>query len=94
MKPDKTTPDNWDWPQIFDVMLDRYRRDDGSRWNGRALERATSGYVSYRYISQVRTGRLSNPSYAKIYAISRAIGASVEEWAIVASSVRESDAVN
>ncbi|MGF1473895.1 MAG: helix-turn-helix domain-containing protein [Rubrobacteraceae bacterium] len=61
-------------------MLQRYRRDDGSKWGGKSLERATKGYVSHQYVGHLKAGRIKEPSFGKIYAISRAMGIPLEEW--------------
>lgn len=68
------------WAQKFEEFRDIYRRDDGSKWSGAALERATGGIVSTRYISELRRGGIRDPSYRRIYAISRAMGIPVEAW--------------
>ena len=68
------------WAERFAVIRDRHRRDDGSRWSGAALERATGGRVSRNYVSKLGTGRVEDPSFEKIWAISRAMGVPLEEW--------------
>lgn len=68
------------WAQTFDRLRHQYRRDDGSRWTGAALERATSGEVSRTYISKLHTGQIHDPSFAKISAISRAMGIPLDAW--------------
>lgn len=65
---------------MFRRLLQRYRRDDGSRWGGKSLERATKGYVSHQYVGHLKSGRIKEPSFGKIYEISRAMGISLEEW--------------
>ena len=60
---------------MFRRLLERYRRDDGSKWGEKSLERATRGYVSHRYV-----GHLKEPGFGKIHAISRAMGVPHEEW--------------
>lgn len=62
------------------MVLDKYRRDDGSRWSGAALERATGGEVTRSYVSHLRQGLNKDPSFDRIEAISRAMGAPLEEW--------------
>lgn len=70
-----------DSEQTFELLVDRrYRRDDGSRWTGAALERASGGEVTRGYVSELRRGRVKEPSFEKISEISRAIGASLDEW--------------
>lgn len=65
---------------MFRRLLERYRRDDGSEWGEKSLERATRGYVSHRYVGHLKAGRIKEPSFGKIYAISRAMGVPLEEW--------------
>ncbi len=72
-----------DWGRAFRRLLERHRRDDGSKWGGKSLEsleRATGGYVSHQYVSHLKAGRVKEPSFGKIYAISRAMGVPLEEW--------------
>lgn len=64
----------------FELLLDAYRRPDGSKWSGQKLEDATEGVVSRSYVSGLRKGHVSQPSYDKLYAISRAMGFPVELW--------------
>lgn len=70
-----------DWARRFERLLDRYRREDGSRWTGAAIERATRGRVKRNYVSALKTGRVANPSFEKLLAISRAMGFPVDVWA-------------
>lgn len=76
-----------DWAERFEQMLDIYRRDDGSRWSGAALERATGGVVSRNYISKLRAGRIQDPSFYRMYVISKAMGVPLEAWFEVPGSV-------
>ncbi len=69
-----------DWGEVFEGLLERYRRDDGSKWGGRSLERATGGYVRSQYVGQLRRGEIAEPGFGKIVAISRAMGVPLEEW--------------
>lgn len=69
-----------DWAKVFERLLERHRRDDGSKWNGKSLERATGGRVTHQYVGQLRRGEIGEPGFGKIVAISRAMGASLEEW--------------
>ena len=68
------------WANRFENIRDRYRRDDGTRWGGAALERATGGKVSRSYVSKLRAGRVEEPSFEKIHALSIAMGVPLEEW--------------
>ncbi len=69
-----------DWSRIFRRILRTYRRDDGSEWGGKSLERATGGYVSHQYVSHLKSGRIKEPSFGKIYAIRRAMGVPLDAW--------------
>ena len=68
------------WADRFERFLRLYRRDDGSEWSGAALERATGGAVSRSYVSKLRLGKTEDPSYEKIYAISKAMDIPLEAW--------------
>lgn len=68
------------WANRFEYFREVYRRDDGSKWTGAALERATGKVVSSRYISALRGGQIRDPSYRRIYAISKAMGIPVGAW--------------
>ena len=61
-------------------MLERHRRDDGTKWGGKSLERATGGYVSHQWVGHLKSGRIQEPSFGKIVAISEAMGVPLEEW--------------
>lgn len=57
-----------------------HRRDDGSKWTGASLQRATRGRVSESWVSKLKTGRLDDPGFTKIYAISRVMGIPLGAW--------------
>ena len=59
--------------QRFEHLLDAHRRPDGSRWTGQQLDEATGGVVTRSYVTNLRKGRIENPSYDKMLAIARAI---------------------
>ncbi len=61
-------------------LLERHRRDDGSKWGGASLERATDGDVTHQYVGKLRNGEIKEPGFGKVVAISRAIGAELDEW--------------
>ena len=63
------------------TLFDRHRHPDGHTWSGADIERATGGEVSRFYVSLLQRGLIREPSFTKIYLISRAIGADLEEWA-------------
>ena len=69
-----------DWGRTFRRLLERYRRDDGTKWGGKSLERATGGYVSRQWVGHLKSGRINEPGFSKIIAISRAMGIPLAEW--------------
>lgn len=69
-----------EWGRKFEELSDRYRRDDGSKWTGAALERATNGRASSHFVSDLRQGKVRDPGINKIHAISKAMGISLDEW--------------
>lgn len=69
-----------DWGLKFRLLLDRYRRDDGSKWSGAAIERATGGKVNGRYISELKRSKIDDPGISKVREISRVMGIPAEEW--------------
>lgn len=64
----------------FELLLDAYRRPDGSKWSGQQLQDATNGVVSRSYASGLKKGHVSQPSYEKLYAIAQVMGFPVELW--------------
>lgn len=69
-----------DWARRFELLRDEYRRDDGSKWTGAALERATGGIVSRTYVSEFARGKIKEPSFSKIVAMSDAMGIPLDVW--------------
>lgn len=70
-----------DWGRRFERLRDKYRRDDGSKWTGAAIERATDGEVGSHYVSDLLRGKNQDPSINKIHAISKTMGiARLDEW--------------
>lgn len=68
------------WARKFEELRQLYRRDDGSRWSGAALERATGGKVTVSWVSKLSRGVYQDPGFSKIAAISRAMGVPLEKW--------------
>ncbi len=64
----------------FERFLEEYPREDGSRWGGQDLERATGGVVTRSYVSILRKGGIDNPGYEKMGAIAKAMGFPPELW--------------
>ena len=56
--------------QRFEHLLETYRRPDGHRWTGQQLDEATGGVVTRSYVTNLRKGRIENPGYEKMRAIS------------------------
>src|SRR5215218_880650 len=42
----------------FERLLDTFRREDGRRWSGIQLERATGDIVTRSYVTNLRKGRM------------------------------------
>ena len=66
--------------QRFERFLETYRRLDGSRWSGQAIDEATDGIVTRSYITNLRKGRIENPGYAKLAAMAKAMGFAPQVW--------------
>ena len=66
--------------QRFERFLDTYRRPDGQRWSGQAIDEATDGIVTRSYITNLRKGRIENPGYEKMRAIAKAMGFPPKMW--------------
>jgi hypothetical protein len=60
--------------RIFERLLEGPRREDGRRWGGAELERATGGVVTRSYVTNLRKGRIENPGLDKLAAMARAMG--------------------
>ena len=50
-------------------LLETYHREDGGKWSGIDLERATGGVLTRSYVSNLRKGRIENPGMDKLAAI-------------------------
>ena len=66
--------------QKFELFLDKYRREDGSKWSGQDLADATGGVVTRSYVSTLRKGRIENPGFEKLRAIAKAMDFPPELW--------------
>jgi transcriptional regulator with XRE-family HTH domain len=66
--------------QKFEALLEMYRRPDGRRWSGQEIDEATGGVVTRSYVTNLRKGRIENPSYEKMRAIAKAMGFAPEVW--------------
>lgn len=66
--------------QKFERLLDTFRREDGRRWSGIELERATGGVVTRSYVTNLRKGRIDNPGMEKLVAIAKAMGFTPALW--------------
>jgi transcriptional regulator with XRE-family HTH domain len=64
----------------FECLLDSYRRPDGRKWGGKALQDVTGGIVTKPYVTHLRKGRIENPGYEKLGAIAQAMGFPPELW--------------
>jgi transcriptional regulator with XRE-family HTH domain len=66
--------------QRFERFLETYRRPDGRRWSGQAIDEATGGIVMRSYVTNLRKGRIDNPGYEKMRTIAKAMGFPPEMW--------------
>ena len=66
--------------QKFEALLEIYRRPDGRKWSGQEIDEATGGVVTRSYVTNLRKGRIDNPGYEKMRAISKAMGFTPEVW--------------
>ena len=66
--------------QRFERFLETYRRPDGRRWSGQAIDEATGGIVTRSYVTNLRKGRIENPGYEKMRVIAKAMGFPPEMW--------------
>src|SRR5918999_1229171 len=66
--------------QKFEALRERYRRPDGTRWNGQQLQDATGGVVTRSYVSMMSKGKIENPGFDKLRAIAKAMGFPPELW--------------
>jgi transcriptional regulator with XRE-family HTH domain len=75
--------------QRFELLRDRYRRPDGTRWNGQQLQDATGGVVTRSYVSMMRKGKIENPGFDKLRAIAKAMGFPPESWFEESDALKE-----
>lgn len=61
-------------------FLGTRQRPDGSARTRADIERATLGEVSRFYVSTLRRGKIDDPGFKTIVAISRAMGIPIEAW--------------
>ena len=66
--------------QKFEALLEIYRHQDGRRWSGQEIDKATGGVVTRSYVTNLRKGRIENPGYEKMRAIAKAMGFPPEVW--------------
>lgn len=66
--------------QEFAKFFRTHRGADGSSWTGADIERATHGHVSSFYVSRLERGRIKDPSFARIVAISRVMRIPLHTW--------------
>jgi hypothetical protein len=58
----------------FETLLEPYRSEDGGKWSGIRLERATGGVVTRSYVTNLRKGRIENPGMDKLWAPAKMMG--------------------
>lgn len=75
--------------QNFEMLLDRYRRSDGRRWQGTELAEAAQKLAEGEgkkkgpgssYISAIRTGAIENPGGEPLRKIARVVGFPNDYW--------------
>jgi transcriptional regulator with XRE-family HTH domain len=64
----------------FERLLEAYRREDGGKWSGIQLERATGDVVTRSYVTNLRKGRIENPGMDKLAALAKAMGFPPALW--------------
>ena len=64
----------------FERLLEAYRREDGGKWSGIELERATGGVLTRSYVTNLRKGRIENPGMDKLAALAKAMGFPPALW--------------
>jgi transcriptional regulator with XRE-family HTH domain len=79
--------------QRFELLLEKYRLPDGSRWNGQQLQDATGGVVTRSYVSMMRKGRIENPGFDKLRPIAKAMNFPPELWFEEASGIKNAACV-
>lgn len=66
--------------QKFEYFLETYRRPDGHRWGGQDLQDASGGVVTRSYVTNLKKGRIENPGFEKLRAISKVLGFPPRLW--------------
>ena len=69
-----------DFGRQFTQFLEQYRKPDGSRWRNKELADATNGFVTGNYVSNLKKGKISNPSHDRLLAIADVMGFPAELW--------------
>jgi transcriptional regulator with XRE-family HTH domain len=65
----------------FGLLLEAYRpRENGGKWSGIELERATGGVLTRSHITNLRKGRIENRGMDKLWALASERWASPELW--------------
>lgn len=63
-----------DFGKKFVYLQERYRKPNGRKYKLKDIERATNGYVTAAYISNLKQGHNDNPSYDRLRAIADVMG--------------------
>lgn len=61
-------------------LLEIYRKPDGAKWSLKEIEDATDGYVTGRYLTNLKAGRIRQPSLDRLATLARIMGFPVELW--------------
>lgn len=61
-------------------LLEIYRKPDGSKFRLKEIEDATEGFVSGRYLTNLKADRIRQPGHDRLAAIARVMGFPKELW--------------
>lgn len=64
----------------FELLLELYRKEDGTKWTGADFHRATEGYLNRGYISNFRKGRIDQPRHDKLQTIAGLMDFDPQLW--------------
>lgn len=68
------------YAEMFRKLLDAYPLEDGDKWTGPRMEKATDGFVNSAYFSNLLNGRINQPGLDKLKAIADVMGFPAQLW--------------
>ena len=68
------------YAEMFRTLLEAYPLEDGTKWTGPKMERATGGLVNSAYFSNLLGGRINQPGLDKLKAIAEVMGFPAQLW--------------